>query len=40
MGSITRPELIMGVLAILALCLWIFGGRRFDATPRPDGAGR
>ena len=32
MGSITRPELIMGGLAILALCLWIFGGRRFDAT--------
>ena len=32
MGSITRPELIMGGLAILALLLWIFGGRRFDAT--------
>ena len=32
MGSITRPELIMGGLAILALLLWIFGGMRFDAT--------
>lgn len=32
MGSITRPELIMGGLAIFALVLWVFGARRFDAT--------
>ena len=32
MGAITRPELTMGALAIMALLLWIFGGKRFDAT--------
>jgi len=32
MGSISRPELTMGALAIGALLLWIFGGKRFDAT--------
>lgn len=32
MGSITRPELVMGALAVMALLLWIFGGKRFDAT--------
>ncbi len=32
MGPVTRPELVMGALAILALLLWIFGGKRFDAT--------
>ncbi len=32
MGSISRKELTMGGLAILALLLWIFGGKQFDAT--------
>jgi len=32
MGGITRPEIIMASLAIMALLLWIFGGKRFDAT--------
>jgi L-tartrate/succinate antiporter len=32
MGGITRKELTMAVLAIMALMLWIFGGKLFDAT--------
>jgi len=32
MGSVTGKELTMGGLAILALLLWIFGGKQFDAT--------
>ena len=32
MGNLTRKELTMGGLAILALLLWIFGGKQFDAT--------
>jgi len=32
MGALTRKEITMGGLAILALLLWIFGGKQFDAT--------
>ena len=32
MGKVTRPEYTMGGLAVMALLLWIFGGKRFDAT--------
>ncbi|MCX5817292.1 MAG: anion permease [Proteobacteria bacterium] len=32
MGKITRNELIMASLAIIALVLWIFGGKWVDAT--------
>lgn len=32
MGTITLKEVTMGGLAILALMLWIFGGKQFDAT--------
>jgi L-tartrate/succinate antiporter len=32
MGGITRKETTMAVLAIMALALWIFGGKLFDAT--------
>jgi L-tartrate/succinate antiporter len=32
MGRITRQEIIMALLALLALTLWIFGGKLFDAT--------
>ena len=32
MGSVTAKELTMGGLALLALLLWIFGGKKFDAT--------
>ena len=32
MGPVSRKELTMGALAILALGLWIFGGKQFDAT--------
>lgn len=32
MGSISGKEMTMGSLAILALLLWIFGGKQFDAT--------
>ena len=32
MGGLSRNEIIMGVLVILALALWIFGGNFIDAT--------
>ncbi len=32
MGRFTRNEFVMALLAILALCLWIFGGNLMDAT--------
>ncbi len=32
MGKFTRKELVMALLAILALTLWIFGGKLMDAT--------
>jgi L-tartrate/succinate antiporter len=32
MGSITRNEIILAVLVIVALSLWIFGGKYVDAT--------
>ena len=32
MGKFTRKELVMALLAILALTLWIFGGKIVDAT--------
>jgi L-tartrate/succinate antiporter len=32
MGAVTGKELTMGGLAVLALLLWIFGGKQFDAT--------
>jgi L-tartrate/succinate antiporter len=32
MGAISARELTMGGLAVLALLLWIFGGKQFDAT--------
>jgi len=32
MGKFTRKELVMALLAILALMLWIFGGKFVDAT--------
>ena len=32
MGKFTRKELVMALLAILALALWIFGGNLLDAT--------
>jgi L-tartrate/succinate antiporter len=32
MGSMSGKEMTMGALAILALLLWIFGGKQFDAT--------
>jgi L-tartrate/succinate antiporter len=32
MGSITRNEIILAVLVIIALSLWIFGGKYVDAT--------
>ena len=32
MGAASRKELTMGLLAVLALLLWIFGGKQFDAT--------
>jgi L-tartrate/succinate antiporter len=32
MGKFTRKELVMALLAILALTLWIFGGSIMDAT--------
>lgn len=32
LGKVTRNELIMASLAIIALVLWIFGGKWFDAT--------
>jgi len=32
MGKFTRKELVMALLAILALSLWIFGGKIVDAT--------
>jgi L-tartrate/succinate antiporter len=32
MGSITRPEMILGVLVLVALTLWIFGGDFVNAT--------
>jgi len=32
MGKVTRKELVMGLLAVLALAGWIFGGGLLDAT--------
>ncbi|HSD43421.1 MAG TPA: anion permease [Burkholderiales bacterium] len=32
MGSITRREVILAILVIIALSLWIFGGKYVDAT--------
>src|SRR5208283_4821887 len=32
MGKFSRHELVMALLAILALVLWIFGGKLLDAT--------
>ncbi|MFO1363095.1 MAG: anion permease [Burkholderiales bacterium] len=32
MGSITRRELILAILVVVALSLWIFGGKYVDAT--------
>ncbi len=32
LGKLSRRELVMAGLAILALSLWIFGGKRLDAT--------
>ncbi len=32
MGGLSRNEIIMGVLVVLALALWIFGGSFIDAT--------
>jgi L-tartrate/succinate antiporter len=32
MGRLSRNELVMALLAVLALCAWIFGGDRIDAT--------
>jgi len=32
MGSITRNEIVLAILVIIALSLWIFGGKYVDAT--------
>jgi L-tartrate/succinate antiporter len=32
LGKFSRKELVMGLLAVLALALWIFGGNLIDAT--------